>query len=184
QLRYRTSAASKLIHSKRQGGRGLCDAPVRFIVPPVKPLRKFSAKGFTMSFRAVGNVWNRSKKRGTHLLVLLAIADWENDDQGGVAYPAIPTLAKKTRLSERQLQRILRDLERSGELRVPPRAGRNGTNLYKTHLPTEIASKGESPVTGDACGPAPVSSGAPKGDTGATQSVKEPLYNSTPIVPE
>ena len=62
-------------------------------------------------------------------MVLLAIADHAHDDGGG-AYPSIDTLAFKSRLSTRQVKRVLHELVESGELVIEPNAGPRGANLY------------------------------------------------------
>ena len=61
-----------------------------------------------MSIKIMSQLWENSRHDGTHLLVLMALADWANDD--GEAYPAVPTLARKCRISERRLQQILEEL--------------------------------------------------------------------------
>lgn len=67
-------------------------------------------------------VWEHSRASGTDLLVLLAIADSANDD-GRNAWPSVPTIAGKCRVSERTVQRSLRKLVSLGELRVVEQAG-------------------------------------------------------------
>jgi hypothetical protein len=136
-----------------------------------------------MSFEALNAVWDRSTRRRTELLVLLAIADYVNAEKG-VAWPGVPNLAKKARLSERQLQRIIRILERSGELQVSRAAGPGGTNLYSICLSAENTGKGEDIVAGDKSSNQAVSSASSKGDTPATQSLNEPILERTPVVPK
>ena len=82
-----------------------------------------------MSIQATNWVWNNSSHKGGPLLVLLAIADHAHDDGGG-AYPSIDTLAFKSRLSTRQVKRVLHELVESGELVIEPNAGPRGANLY------------------------------------------------------
>jgi hypothetical protein len=135
-----------------------------------------------MSFEALNAVWDRSTRRRTELLVLLAIADYVNAEKG-VAWPGVPNLAKKARLSERQLQRIIRILERSGELKVFLNAGPKGTNLYRICIAMNDASAGDMTVTGASFGQDVVSSVPFKGDTATTQSLNEPLLERTPVVP-
>jgi Helix-turn-helix domain len=135
-----------------------------------------------MSIELTNAVWNRSTRRGTELLVLLAIADYVND-QKGVAWPGVPTLAQKTRLSERQLQRTIRALERSGELKVFRNAGPKGTNFYRICIAGD-ARASDMTVTGVSFGPEVVPSVPREGDTAATQSLNEPLLVRTPVVPK
>lgn len=64
-----------------------------------------------MSIRVMTAVWdNALGVSGGPLLVLLALADYANDDGTG-AYPKQSTLATKTRLSERHVRRVLAALE-------------------------------------------------------------------------
>jgi len=81
-----------------------------------------------MSIRTMTRVWKNSTQSGGKLLLLLAIADFANDD--GMAFPGIDTLAKKTRQSRRTVQRQLSDLEDKGEIALEPGTGRSNTNTY------------------------------------------------------
>ncbi|MFC7544855.1 helix-turn-helix domain-containing protein [Plantactinospora sp. GCM10030261] len=74
-------------------------------------------------------VWDHSPAGGNERLVLLAIADNAADD-GGNAWPSLGTLARKTRLDERTVRRIIRRLEDAGQLAVAVAAGPGGTNRY------------------------------------------------------
>lgn len=69
-------------------------------------------------------------RRSTDQLVLLAIADRCNDD-GLEAWPSLPTLASKTRLSERAVWGAIRRLVGIGVLRVVPGRGRVRSNHYQ-----------------------------------------------------
>lgn len=82
-----------------------------------------------MSVRTMARVWAGSKHGGSHLLLLLAIADFSDDD--GNAYPAVSTLADKCRMKLRNAQVILAALRKSGELAVRENEGPKGTNLYR-----------------------------------------------------
>lgn len=81
-----------------------------------------------MSVRCLSRVWEHSRHSGTALLMMLAIADFADDD--GRAYPSIATLAKKCRMSPRNVNLILAELRKSGELTVRQNEGPNATNLY------------------------------------------------------
>jgi hypothetical protein len=85
-----------------------------------------------MSVRTMARVWAESKHGGSDLLMLLAIADFADDD--GAAYPAVPTLAKKCRTTPRHANRILSVLRASGELQVRMNEGPRGTNCYQIVL--------------------------------------------------
>lgn len=70
-----------------------------------------------MSVRAMALVWERSKAKGSELLLLLAIADYAKDD-GSDAWPSFAVLAQKSRMTERAVRIILQRLEKAGELTV------------------------------------------------------------------
>lgn len=87
-----------------------------------------------MSIRTMSKVWESSQHSGSNLLMLLAIADFSDDD--GMAFPAVEKLAKKCRMSKRNAQDRLRELSESGELTIlknqgpPPKY----PNLFKVNL--------------------------------------------------
>lgn len=87
-----------------------------------------------MSIRTMSKVWESSQHSGSNLLMLLAVADFSDDD--GVAFPAVQKLAKKCRMSKRNAQDRLRELSESGELTIlknqgpPPKY----PNLFKVNL--------------------------------------------------
>ena len=82
-----------------------------------------------MSIRVMSKVWEHSRQSGSHLLMILAIADFSDDD--GRAYPSVPTLAKKCRMQPRNANVILAALRKSGELEIRVGDGPHGTNLYR-----------------------------------------------------
>lgn len=83
------------------------------------------AEGERVSVQASEWVWKHSTAQKSGRLVLLAVA-WHADACGDQAWPSVARLAQLTRLSERQVRRHLRELERSGELawRADPVHGR------------------------------------------------------------
>lgn len=70
-----------------------------------------------MSRKAEALVWDRSRAKGSDLLVLLCIADCTNEE-GRFAWPSVQRLAVLTRMSERGAQYVLHRLERRGEILV------------------------------------------------------------------
>lgn len=68
-----------------------------------------------MSIRATTLVWERTRAKGSNLLMLLAIADYAKDD-GRWAWPSVRTLTWKTRLTGRGGELILRKLVEDGEV--------------------------------------------------------------------
>lgn len=87
-----------------------------------------------MSVRTMARVWADSTQAGSHLLMLLAIADFADDD--GNAYPAVATLATKCRMKPRNANVILAGLRSSGELEVLENEGPRGTNKYRIVEPS------------------------------------------------
>lgn len=105
-----------------------------------------------MSFKAVDAVFEHSKTEGSVRLVLVVIADAANHE-GGHAYPAIDTIARRARVCRRTVFRAIETAQEMGELVVESRAGRNGTNVYSVAPLLTRTGDGEmSPwrdVTGD-----------------------------------
>lgn len=87
-----------------------------------------------MSIKAISLVWERSKAKGSELLLMLAIADYAHDDGTG-AWPSQGKLAQKTRLSRQRVNTKLAALEKMGELIIHRGEGKNGVNVYDIHLP-------------------------------------------------
>jgi hypothetical protein len=85
-----------------------------------------------VSLRTMTCVWANSRASSGTLLVLLAIADFADDD--GKAWPSVETLARKSRLSERAVRYALRELEKMGELATLKEAGPGGVNMYRVHV--------------------------------------------------
>jgi hypothetical protein len=96
-----------------------------------------------MSIRVMSKVWENSQQKGTALLLLLAIADYANDD--GEAWPAIETLAKKIRMSERYTHLLVTSLIQAGELSVKIQAGKKGCNLFTVGGEARLTLKPASP---------------------------------------
>lgn len=83
-----------------------------------------------MSIKCLSRVWEYSTMKGSALLLLLAIAD--NAADYGYAYPGIENIAHKTRLSERQVMRLVQLCEDAGELYVDRR--KNKVNRYVVNV--------------------------------------------------
>ena len=82
-----------------------------------------------MSYKVSAHVWEGSGQKSGNLLVLLAIADHASDR--GDAWPGVPLLARKTRLSTRHVRRCLRALVKSGELEILPERSPGGGPWYQ-----------------------------------------------------
>ena len=68
-----------------------------------------------MSVQASSYVWSNSKHKGSALLLMLFLADCAHED-GTLIFPSVSTMAKQTRLSDRNVQYVLKHLLKSGEL--------------------------------------------------------------------
>jgi len=89
----------------------------------------------------------------SELLVLLAIADYANDE--GEAWPSIESIATKSRHTDRGVQKILNRLQKCGKIEIRTGGGMGNTSRYR------VLAKGEprSPLYG------------PKGEPGGMQRV-------------
>lgn len=85
-----------------------------------------------MRLRALDHVWRNSNLKGSALILLLAIADSCNAEN--TAWPSIAHLAKKGRMTTRNVQLLLKTIKLSGELKVRTSAGPNKENVYKIIL--------------------------------------------------
>lgn len=82
-----------------------------------------------MAVRVMSIVWDGYPGGGSELLALLALADWSDDD--GRCFPAIASIAKKTRLSEKHARRIVHNLIAEGYLHVT--AGTDGGGMSRRY---------------------------------------------------
>lgn len=80
-----------------------------------------------MSIEVMTKVWDQSQQKGSALLLMIAIAD--NANKAGECWPGLDYLAEKTRISRRQVQRLIHKLEDEGELAVEYGTGRGYTHL-------------------------------------------------------
>ena len=82
-----------------------------------------------MSIEIMTRVWKQSKQTEcSRLLLLLALAD--HCDPDGICFPGIAHLARKIRKTERHVRRLLRDLEKDGEVYTSTNRGPHLANLY------------------------------------------------------
>lgn len=84
-----------------------------------------------MSIKLMTAVWEREDLTSTHKLVLLALADWANDE--GLCWPSINRLAVKTSMAGRSVQRLIRQLEEMGFIRREEEIGKG--NRYWIKIP-------------------------------------------------
>lgn len=102
-----------------------------------------------MSSEATSWVIKHSQHKGSNLLCLLIIANYAHPD-GSNAFPSGKRLAIESRMSERQIKRIIDALETSGELVVDQSVGRVA-NRYRIVMaePTMTSCHGDKNVNHD-----------------------------------
>lgn len=136
-------------------------------------------------------VWAGSKQAGTDLLMMLALADF-SDDQGN-SFPSVATLASKCRMSTRNANYILGRLQQAGELEIHLNQGWKGSNRYRIKLEGMKSASGvgvQSPAGVQPASPLKPASSTPEAgfldpcnglpqtpEAGCTQYVNEPSLN-------
>ena len=84
-----------------------------------------------MSIKLMTAVWDREDLSSTQKLVLLALADWANDE--GLCWPSIERVAKKSSLKKRAVQLAIRSLEEMQFIRREEVIGKG--NKYWINIP-------------------------------------------------
>jgi hypothetical protein len=82
-------------------------------------------------------VWHNKTLKGGRLLVMLALAD--HADEKGECYPGMSLLMDKTRLTDRQLRRVLNGLHADGLISIEERAVGRGKRPHYKMFPDEKA---------------------------------------------
>ena len=101
-----------------------------------------------MSDKAKAIVWDyyQPKEWGAPIITVSALADAANDHGGGIS-TSIPELSKKTRQSDRAVQKQLRRLEQTGLLSCTEKTvgGAGYTNQYQLNLGLMVAGNNGEP---------------------------------------
>jgi DNA-binding MarR family transcriptional regulator len=119
-------------------------------------------------------VWEHSRAEGGTLLVALALADAVNHLSGdNECWPKQVKLSKYTRLSTRQVQRAVKELQALGEISVERH--KNG-NRYVMLMPT--------PTSGDILSPTPTSSLNPTPTSSLNPTPTSSSYVEPEVEPE
>ncbi len=92
-----------------------------------------------MSVYCSSLAWRHGPADRNDLLVLLAIADFADDE--GYCWPSIKSLAQKARMTDRGVQKIVRRLEAQGLVSIETGSGRRNCNEYTLNL--DLLRKGE-----------------------------------------
>lgn len=88
-----------------------------------------------MSIKLMTAVWERDDLSSTQKLVLLALADWANDE--GLCWPSIARICTKASLKQRAVQMAIRSLEDAGFIRRDEVMGK-GNKYWLTIPPHEM----------------------------------------------
>ena len=126
-------------------------------------------------------VWSL-RLRPSVKFVLLALADAADDS--GICWPSIPTIAKKTCLDVRSVQRILSKVTKDGLLNIERRYGNHGTqtsNRYRLTM-KKIEDDKTPPSTPADC-QGVVAGVSPLGDASVIQTTSDPSNESKPLQP-
>ncbi|ARO14421.1 hypothetical protein BVG79_01075 [Ketogulonicigenium robustum] len=81
-----------------------------------------------MSVKIMSAIWEAEGIDASECLVLIALADHADDE--GRCYPSIARLCKRTKMSDRGVQKVIARLIEKGFVTVVQNAGRAGSNLY------------------------------------------------------
>ena len=87
----------------------------------------------------MSRVWENGPGKQAERFVLLAIADYANDE--GECWPSIAGICRKTCMSERGVQTIIRRLQADGWLDIETGKGRRNCNLYTVKNPAPHAPR-------------------------------------------
>ena len=129
-----------------------------------------------MSIKIMSQIWENGPDSMTDRFVLLCIADYAND--GGIAWPSIASICKKTTLSDRGVQKSIRRLEASGWLVVETAAGRKGCNNYHIKTPNTVHPEQSSPPNVDTLPPNVETQTPEHGSPEPSRTIIEPSYSS------
>ena len=97
-----------------------------------------------MSVKVMSMVWEYSQAKGGDLIILLAIADHADDE--GKAFPGEDRLAKKGRMTDRNVRHCLQGLQAMGELTVAVGRGRGHPNHYQINIDVLLSRAKEGNV--------------------------------------
>lgn len=96
-----------------------------------------------MSIKLMAKIWEYGPESQGERFVLLALADYANDE--GECWPSLGGIARRTCLSERGIQKILKRLCDGGWLGIEYGKGRRNCNIYTIKTPNEVHPERGSP---------------------------------------
>ncbi len=126
-----------------------------------------------MSTTVMGKVWPLTVTP-VQKLVLISLADQANDD--GVSWPGVTSMARRTCLAERSVQRALRELVALGLVTIKERPGRSSVYVVTTGGATQSPPSERHPSGVSQSHPRGVTE-SPGGCHSVTQTIIEPSTN-------
>jgi hypothetical protein len=133
-----------------------------------------------MSIRVMTAVWEHADVSGGELVVLLAMADWCDDD-GHKCFPTQERLARKARMTDRGVRKCLSNLVEKGYLRREGRLGGGPVewSVHATANATPEQSSDRNPSAGQTGTPVPTdTSGEPSREESVDSSPSKPGESS------
>jgi len=133
-----------------------------------------------MSVKIMSAIFESETLGPTERLIMLALAD--HADDSGRCYPSMQRLCKRTGLSDRAIQKNIKDLTEAGYLTVIPQAGQGGANVYiVTATPERRSPPNEvRPRTSDTTPPNVVRQTPERRSPKPSGTIKEPKNPPTP----
>jgi len=129
----------------------------------------------------MSKVWDDGPAKQGSLLVMLALADYSND--AGECWPSIKSIAHKARMTERGVQKILRNLEAENWLEIDTGNGRHGCNNYRINPERRNTPEQGSPRTSITETPNVDAETPNVGTPEPSLTINEPSVD-TPIIPK
>lgn len=124
-------------------------------------------------------VWEHAPVSGNELLLMLALADFADDE--GRAGASMTTLARKTRSDERTARRVLRRLQKHGLIAVDRKPGPENINRYRLlcegwgqFAPGGVLPGGVLPPPPGQIAPTPGGEMPPRGQSAPTPATASP----------
>jgi hypothetical protein len=95
-----------------------------------------------MSIKIMSAVWELQDITASETLLLIALADHANDD--GFCWPSVGTIQRRTKLSDRGVQKLLNSLRKKGYVTWTSRNGHS--NTYQLPIPLIHTPELRSPL--------------------------------------
>jgi hypothetical protein len=129
-----------------------------------------------MSIKVVEGVLDHSKATGAARLVLVVMATYASDR--GECWPSITTLARRTNFTPRYVTKLIRELEKSGEIETEQSEGR--VSRYRIPLNNRTGANDKTPLNNSS--PPPLNNSSETPEPLFTRTVKNRQLNHHSLV--